>query len=63
MKLTISETRDVVRALDDYAALFWDDKDIFKQLKKLRDRFAKSLTKKIKHEEALKAFYDIEEPK
>ena len=33
MKLTISETRDVVRALDDYAALFWDDKNIFKQLK------------------------------
>lgn len=62
MKLTISETRDVVRALDDYAALFWDDKDIFKQLKKLRDRFALSLTKKIQYEEDLKAFQEREEP-
>jgi len=61
VKLTISETRDVVRALDDYAALFWDDKNIFKQLKKLRDRFALSLTKKIQYEEGLKEFYDREE--
>ena len=48
MKLTISETEDVVQALDDYAALFCDDENINKQLKKLRDRFKLSLIKKKK---------------
>ena len=56
MKLTISETEDVVQALDDYAALFCDDENINKQLKKLRDRFKLSLIKKKNYEVDLKAF-------
>ena len=61
MKLTISETEDVVQALDDYAALFCADENINKQLKKLRDRFKLSLIKKKNYEVDLKAFQKREQ--
>lgn len=64
MKLTISETKDVFQALDDYASLFCDEPDIHAQLSKLRDRFKLSLIKKLNHEKrkTLKLLYDLEEP-